>query len=140
MDQEQFVAMEAQELQALSVEQLLLTQVVAAVVEIQEKLREQGALAAGALERPIAFENNDRPGSMTASAVRAYLNRWGVASGKRVAVFGNNDDAHRTASDLTEAGVEVGAGSRAGHIQASGFVRFGHAGNVSGLLLPDGPG
>jgi len=67
----------------------------------------QSVLAAGALERPIAFENNDRPGIMTASAVRAYLNRWGVASGKRVAVFGNNDDAHRTASDLTEAGVEV---------------------------------
>jgi hypothetical protein len=50
VDQEQFVAMEAQELQALLVEQLLFTQVVAVVVEIQEKLREQGALAAGVLE------------------------------------------------------------------------------------------
>ena len=35
-------------------------------------------LAAGAIERPIAFGNNDRPGIMTASAVRAYVNRWGV--------------------------------------------------------------
>lgn len=66
-------------------------------------------LAAGALERPVAFENNDRPGIMTASAVRAYLNRWGVSPGQRVVVFGNNDDAHRTASDLTTAGVEVAA-------------------------------
>lgn len=66
-------------------------------------------LAAGALERPIAFENNDRPGIMTAGAVRAYLNRWGVSPGQRVAVFGNNDDAHRTATDLIEAGVEVAA-------------------------------
>ncbi|MCV3272608.1 sarcosine oxidase subunit alpha family protein [Roseobacter sinensis] len=66
-------------------------------------------LAAGAIERPVAFENNDRPGIMTASAVRAYLNRWGVASGQRVAVFGNNDDAHRTAVDLEAAGVEVAA-------------------------------
>ncbi|MDF1727005.1 MAG: sarcosine oxidase subunit alpha family protein [Sulfitobacter sp.] len=64
-------------------------------------------LAAGALERPIAFQNNDRPGIMTASAVRSYLNRWGVSPGKRVAVFGNNDDAHRTARDLQAAGVHV---------------------------------
>ena len=67
----------------------------------------QSVLAAGAIERPIAFQNNDRPGVMTASAVRAYLNRWGVSPGKRVAVFGNNDDAHRTARDLADAGVHV---------------------------------
>ena len=41
-------------------------------------------LASGALERPIAFEDNDRPGIMMASAVRTYLNRFGVAPGKRV--------------------------------------------------------
>ncbi len=66
-------------------------------------------LCAGALERPIAFENNDRPGIMMAGAVRAYVNRWGVAAGKSVAVFGNNDDAHRTARDLHAAGVKVAA-------------------------------
>lgn len=66
-------------------------------------------LAAGALERPVAFRNNDRPGVMTAGAVRAYLNRWGVSPGKHVTVFGNNDDAHRTARDLVAAGVHVAA-------------------------------
>ena len=66
-------------------------------------------LCAGALERPIAFQDNDRPGIMMAGAVRAYINRWGVAAGKRVAVFGNNDDAHRTARDLHAAGVTVAA-------------------------------
>ncbi|XDA96904.1 sarcosine oxidase subunit alpha family protein [Sulfitobacter sp. LCG007] len=66
-------------------------------------------LAAGAVERPVAFRDNDRPGIMTASAVRTYLNRYGVVAGQRVAVFGNNDDAHRTAADLLEAGVEVTA-------------------------------
>ncbi|MEN8950970.1 sarcosine oxidase subunit alpha family protein [Planktotalea arctica] len=66
-------------------------------------------LAAGALERPVAFQNNDRPGIMTASAVRSYLNRWGVAPGRNVVVFGNNDDAHRTAHDLRAAGVHVAA-------------------------------
>jgi len=66
-------------------------------------------LCAGALERPIAFPNNDRPGIMMASAVRAYVNRWGVAPGKSVAIFGNNDDAHRTARDLVAAGINVAA-------------------------------
>jgi len=66
-------------------------------------------LCAGALERPIAFPNNDRPGVMMASAVRAYVNRWGVAPGKAITVFGNNDDAHRTAADLAASGIKVAA-------------------------------
>ena len=69
----------------------------------------RAVLAAGAIERPVAFCNNDRPGIMTANAVRAYVNRWAVAPGAQVAVFGNNDDAHRTAADLLAAGVHVAA-------------------------------
>ena len=64
-------------------------------------------LCAGALERGIAFPNNDRPGVMMAGAVRAYVNRWGVAPGKRVAVYGNTADVARTARDLTAAGIKV---------------------------------
>ena len=66
-------------------------------------------LAAGALERPVAFAGNDRPGVMMAGAVRAYLNRWGVVPGRSTVVFGNNDSAHRTVADLQEAGVHVAA-------------------------------
>ncbi|WP_288942371.1 sarcosine oxidase subunit alpha family protein [uncultured Roseovarius sp.] len=69
----------------------------------------RAVLAAGALERPVAFANNDRPGIMTAGAVRGYVNRWRVAPGQRVAVFGNTDSAHRTAADLLAAGVHVAA-------------------------------
>ncbi len=69
----------------------------------------RSVLCAGALERPIAFPDNDRPGIMMAGAVRSYLNRWGVAAGKAVTVFGNNDDAHRTALDLMAADVRVAA-------------------------------
>jgi sarcosine oxidase subunit alpha len=69
----------------------------------------RAVLAAGATERPIAFGNNDRPGVMLAGAVRAYANRWGVAPGRRMAVFTNNDDGWRTAADLLAAGVEVPA-------------------------------
>ncbi|MGB0960001.1 MAG: sarcosine oxidase subunit alpha family protein [Halocynthiibacter sp.] len=64
-------------------------------------------LAAGALERPIAFENNDRPGVMMSSALRSYLNRYGVAAGQNVVLFGNNDDIYRTADELHHAGVTV---------------------------------
>ena len=64
-------------------------------------------LCSGALERQIAFPNNDRPGIMTASAMRSYLNQFGVIPGKKIAIFGNNSDAHRTARDLVNSGVEV---------------------------------
>ncbi len=64
-------------------------------------------LAGGATERPIAFENNDRPGIMLAGALRAYANRWGVKVGERVAVFTNNDDGLRSAVDLQAKGVDV---------------------------------
>jgi len=66
-------------------------------------------LAAGAIERPIAFANNDRPGIMMASAVRSYANRFGVAPGRNVCVFTNNDDGHKTATDLAAAGVRIAA-------------------------------
>ena len=66
-------------------------------------------LAAGAIERPIVFGDNDRPGVMLAGAVRSYLNRFGVRPGATAVLFGNNDDAHRTARDLAEAGVTLAA-------------------------------
>jgi len=67
----------------------------------------QAVLAAGAQERMIAFADNDRPGIMTASSLRTYLNRFGVVPGKLVTIFANNDDARQTARDLMAAGVEV---------------------------------
>ncbi len=64
-------------------------------------------LAAGALERPIAFPGNDRPGIMMAGALRSYIHRWGVLPGRRIAVYAANDDARRTARDLAKAGAEI---------------------------------
>jgi len=58
-------------------------------------------VCAGSTERSIAFGNNDRPGIMLAGSVRAYVNRWGVTPGQRVAIFTNNDDGWRTATDLS---------------------------------------
>ena len=69
----------------------------------------RAVLAAGALERPIAFGNNDRPGVMLAGAMRSYINRYAAAPGRRLAVFTNNDDGWRTAADAHAAGIEVAA-------------------------------
>jgi sarcosine oxidase subunit alpha len=66
-------------------------------------------LAAGSIERPLVFGDNDRPGVMMAGAVRSYVNRFGVAPGRRAVLFVNNDDAVCTASDLTAAGIVVAA-------------------------------
>jgi len=66
-------------------------------------------LAAGATERHIPFANNDRPGVMLAGAMRAYANRWAVSPARRVAIFTNNEDGHRTARDLMAKGVEIAA-------------------------------
>ncbi|NGO52718.1 sarcosine oxidase subunit alpha family protein [Allomesorhizobium camelthorni] len=63
--------------------------------------------AAGAIERPLVFPDNDRPGVMLASAARAYLNRFAVLPGKRVVVAITNDSAWRAAFDLAVAGAEV---------------------------------
>jgi sarcosine oxidase subunit alpha len=67
----------------------------------------QAVLASGATERPIVFGGNDRPGVMLAGAVRAYLNRYGVVPGQKAVVFGNNDSAATTVTELDRAGVEV---------------------------------
>ena len=69
----------------------------------------QAVLAAGAIERSIAFPNNDRPGVMLAGAVRTFANRFAASAGKQIAVFTNNDDGWRTATDLAAKGVEIRA-------------------------------
>ncbi len=64
-------------------------------------------VATGALERPIAFANNDRPNIILASAVRGMIGRYGVTPGSTGVVFTNNDDAYLTAFALKNAGVNV---------------------------------
>ncbi|WP_213683676.1 sarcosine oxidase subunit alpha family protein [Roseicyclus sp.] len=63
--------------------------------------------ATGALERPLSFAGNDKPGVMLAAAMRDYVVNWGVAPGQRTVVVTNNDDAYRTALVLHQAGLDV---------------------------------
>jgi sarcosine oxidase subunit alpha len=65
--------------------------------------------ACGALERPLVFPGNDRPGILLAGAAGSYLNRYGVLPGRRVALVTADDSAYQTALDLHSAGVEIAA-------------------------------
>ncbi|HEY3696012.1 sarcosine oxidase subunit alpha family protein [Phenylobacterium sp.] len=69
----------------------------------------RAVLAAGAVERPLVFGGNDRPGVMLAGAVRSYLNRFAAVPGRRAAVFTATDDGWRTAADLRAGGIELAA-------------------------------
>ena len=66
-------------------------------------------LAAGALERSIAFADNDRPGILMAGALATYLNRYGVVPGRAITLFANNDSARATARAMLAAGLPVTA-------------------------------
>jgi sarcosine oxidase subunit alpha len=67
----------------------------------------QVVLATGALERPVVFADNDRPGIMLASAVRTYVNRYAALPGRRAVFFTTNDSAYAAALDVLEAGAAV---------------------------------
>ena len=64
-------------------------------------------VAAGAIERPLVFGDNDRPGVMLAGAVRSYVNRFASKVGEKAVLFVNNDDALTTANDLRTVGVDI---------------------------------
>jgi sarcosine oxidase, subunit alpha len=66
-------------------------------------------LATGAIERPLVFPGNDRPGIMLAGAAQTYLNQYGVRVGNRVVVVTAGDAAYQSALDLHAAGVAVAA-------------------------------
>ena len=65
--------------------------------------------ATGSLERPLIFDNNDRPGIMLSSAVEKYANLFGVACGEKNVLFTNNDSAYETALSLCQKGIKVEA-------------------------------
>jgi sarcosine oxidase subunit alpha len=67
----------------------------------------QVVLAAGSIERPLVFPENDRPGIMMAEAARTYVNRYGVKPGNRAVVFTACDSGYRAALDLKAGGVEI---------------------------------
>jgi methylglutamate dehydrogenase subunit C len=66
-------------------------------------------MAFGAVERPIAFIDNDRPGVMLLGAAERLLARYGVRAGARPLLFGNHDRLYAAATRLLAAGVRIAA-------------------------------
>ena len=85
-------------------------------------------LATGALQRPLVFEDNDRPGVMLADAALAYLRLYGVRAGERAVVATIDDSAYELAAALVEAGARCEivdsrpAGAAAERARAAGLV------------------
>ncbi len=64
-------------------------------------------LATGAIERPLVFPNNDRPGVMLADSARRYCGQYGVKVGDCVVIATTHNSAYRAAHELKKAGVSV---------------------------------
>jgi len=63
--------------------------------------------ATGAIEHPIAFENNDLPGVMLLGAAERYLARYGVRVGQNIVLFGCHDRLYMSARRLIRGGIKV---------------------------------
>jgi len=66
-------------------------------------------LAAGSMEQPAIFRNNDLPGVMLGSGAQRLLKLYGVRPGKRAVILTSNSHGYGVAMDLHEAGVDVAA-------------------------------
>ena len=66
-------------------------------------------LATGSIERPLTFDNNDRPGIMLANSASKFLNYYGVKLANEMVVFTNNDSAYQTAIDFHQKGIKIKA-------------------------------
>jgi sarcosine oxidase subunit alpha len=69
----------------------------------------QVVLAQGALEKPLVFDGNDRPGVMLAGSAQTYLNRYGVRVGNKAVIVTSHDSAWYAAFDLADAGTTIAA-------------------------------
>lgn len=85
-------------------------------------------LATGAIERPLIFSNNDRPGVMLASALRSYANRFAVVPYRRAVVATNNDSAYAAAFSLAAAGVAVTVADHRSAVSADLLTQAGASG------------
>jgi heterotetrameric sarcosine oxidase alpha subunit len=86
--------------------------------------------ATGAVERPLVFTDNDRPGVMLASALKTYLNRFALAPAKRAVIVTNNDSAYEAALNLAGQGVGVTVADLRSTINGASMARAAAAGIV----------
>jgi sarcosine oxidase, subunit alpha len=90
-------------------------------------------VAAGAIERPLVFADNDRPGVMSAEAALIYLKRYGVLVGMRVIVATNNDAAYGAATALAAAGAAVTIADTRGEGPVADGVKIIRSASISAV-------
>lgn len=102
-------------------------------------------LATGALDRPITFAENDRPGIMALSAAAELLARYGVLAGDRVAIAANNPSGDAGEALLQEVGAQVsrfdpsvGPMSASGGRHSIGLNQNGQGGDFDAVLVSGG--
>ena len=94
----------------------------------------QVVLATGAIERPLVFGNNDKPGVMLASAAQRYANQYAVKAGERAVVGTNNDSAYAAALDLHAAGIAVAAIADARSAPPAALIERARAAGIEVLV------
>ena len=66
-------------------------------------------VATGCIERPLLFENNERPGVMQISCAHRLANTYGILPGKQAVFSIGHDLGLEAALDLYDAGLEIAA-------------------------------
>ncbi len=64
-------------------------------------------IATGAVERPLIFSGNDRPGVMLADAAARYVGRFAAVPGKRAVIYTNNSTAYSHLGLFKAAGIQI---------------------------------
>ena len=64
-------------------------------------------IAAGCLEHPLVFQNNDLPGVYLGEGILRLVNLYGVKPGQRAVVIANDDRGLRVARELGAAGLDI---------------------------------
>lgn len=94
-------------------------------------------LAAGALERPMVFPGNDRPGVMLAGGIEAAVRRFAIRPGKRAIIYSNHEDDGAELA-LRDAGVDIAARVEAHETIIGVMGRGGVLGAKVAPLMRDG--
>ncbi|MFS4583648.1 2Fe-2S iron-sulfur cluster-binding protein [Phaeobacter sp. C3_T13_0] len=89
-------------------------------------------LASGAIEKPLVFPGNDRPGILLAGAVRSYIHRYAVRPGTRaVLAIANPTELNETKRALQEAEIAIASTVEDGDT----LLRAKGRAHLSGIVL-----
>ena len=74
------------------------------------EIRARGVVvASGCIERPLLFENNERPGVMQAECALRLARTWGILPGREAVFSVGHDQGLEAAIDLSDLGLKVAA-------------------------------